>query len=221
MSTKTLKTATTSIVILGKTSVIDINPGFFYTNKLIGTQDFENSQIKLISEQISEFQLPWCTLKGLQKRFDISTTQYAYAERVRDLASQFYSLDKIDEVEAFGLNYDAVYEIAEEEKWHHIGNKLCPKEIVKRYFNDPGLNILEYRTKRDDNFPGEIKIRLYSIQTETIKYGIGLNINDHYLYDKLQFSKSEYSDKIFNQFSQRINQLKSYSDGLIEDSINL
>ncbi|GMU86953.1 MAG: hypothetical protein AMXMBFR48_21940 [Ignavibacteriales bacterium] len=81
MSNKTLKTSTTSFVILGKTSVIDINPGFFYTNKLIGEPDFENSQIKLISEQVSDFQLPWCSLKGLQERFEISTTQYAYAER--------------------------------------------------------------------------------------------------------------------------------------------
>ncbi|GMU86954.1 MAG: hypothetical protein AMXMBFR48_21950 [Ignavibacteriales bacterium] len=130
-------------------------------------------------------------------------------------------MNKIDAVKAFGLNYDAVYEIAEEKVWHHIGDKLSPKEIVSRYFSNPGLNILEYRTKRDDQFPGEIKIRLYSIQTEVIKYGIGLNINDHYLYDELQFSESEYLDKIFNQFSQRINQLKNYSESLIEDSINL
>jgi hypothetical protein len=96
------------IVILGDFNPKIVHPSWLLMNELISKSDYihfeKSSSEHLTHSQISQFDLPWCTVQVTKNKFQISTEQEAYFELIFDLVKGIFSLLPHSPVNIYGLN---------------------------------------------------------------------------------------------------------------------
>ncbi len=167
-----------AIVFIGHFNPNIFQPSWFASEGLIGKQEAEGAKVNVIHPDISIFSLEWVRVQVLRERFSVETKQQPYDEAVRDLALGTFTLLRHTPLKQLGINMDMHFRIDSFEKWHHIGDKLTPKELWEGVLQKPGMKALTMEEAiRRDGRKGHIQMRIEP--SARIEPGLFFGINDH------------------------------------------
>lgn len=124
------------------------------------------------------FSAGWLQIQVLEDRFEASTSQVPYFEVLRDLVQGAFNVLDQTPVWGVGINQSFHFPLGSEALWHQVGNKLAPKELWTSILEKPGMLSLTIQGVRPDKHEGYINVRVEPSQR--VKYGIFIDINDHY-----------------------------------------
>jgi hypothetical protein len=157
-----------SIVLVGPFDPRILQPANLVTNGLLEAGDVEG------------LRLPWIqVVVEPNKLTALTTLESPIGEPVRDFVVSLHETRTIKTIGSLGLNHEAHYAVSSEDVWHRVGHTLAPKENVwNRVLTEPGMLILGIRAKRDDEWGGNINVRVEP--SNRIRPGIYVNVNDHF-----------------------------------------
>jgi len=179
------------VVFRGDFNPSIFQPVWFSKNKLLSDSEVEKSQLKIVIPDISDFSTDWFSLQVTRDRFLIKTSQESHFDALGDLVSGTFSLLKHTPLRQLGINFDGNVKMKDKDSWNDYGHKLAPKEVWKKRLKNPGMNQLQMKCDRDDDYKGYILITIKpSIE---IDCGVNFHINDHYENE----SKNELLDASF------------------------
>ena len=173
-----LQNKTLIIVFLGDFNPSIFQPYWYSHHGLISNDEAEKAQIKLIHPDITDFGIDWFNIQITRDRFIIKTQQESHFDPIYDLIMGTFSLLKETPLKRMGINFEAHVKMRDENTWNNYGDKLAPKEIWKRKFNRPGLNVLQIKSDRLDEYNGYILATIKP--SNELQYGVHFHINDHY-----------------------------------------
>ncbi len=167
-----------SFVIVGDFNPKIFHPLWFSKHGLIGEHESEEAKIQVIHSDVAVFNLEWLRLQVTRDRFDISTTQEAYFEVLRDLVISIFGILEHTPVKMLGINYQLHFKMKSEDEWNSLGHRLAPKETWNKVLKNPGMQKVSIKSERTDDYKGNI---IASAEPSSkIKHGVFFSINDHY-----------------------------------------
>lgn len=169
------------IVILGSFNPVIITPYWLAGKNLIRESDANNANVRIIHNEIADYDLEWATLNITQKKFRITCKQVPFFEITIDLIVGIFSILKETPITSFGFNHNKAISLKNKERLYEFGNKLSPLSNWSGFLNDPRLqriDILESESKQKEE--GSVTVTILSSVDLDIQYGVSININDHY-----------------------------------------
>jgi hypothetical protein len=128
MPAPTVEIDASSIVITGTLNPKIFQPQWFALQQLISKADADNSNIKIIHPQISQFETDDLTVLVTTDRFVASTKGTGTGVKLRDLVLGTFFILEHTPITAIGLNRQMHFAMGSETAWHALGDKLAPKE---------------------------------------------------------------------------------------------
>ena len=167
-----------TFVLVGDFNPKIFHPLWFSKHGLIGEHESEEAKVEVIHSDVAVFNLDWVRVQVTRDRFDISTTQEAYFEVLRDLVVSIFNILEHTPIKMLGINYQIHFKMKNEEEWHSLGHRLAPKESWVKVLNNPGMQKVSIKRERTDGYKGNI---IVSVEPSSkIKHGAYFSINDHY-----------------------------------------
>lgn len=83
-------------------------------------------------------------------------------------------------MKALGINRNFIFDLQSEEKWHSFGHRLISKKDWDPILTIPGMLNVTVHGKRTDGKEGYIQVQTNPISTNEVKYGLFIEVNDHY-----------------------------------------
>lgn len=201
-----------SLVFIGDFNPSIIQPIWLSSRKLIQETEGENADIELIHKEVSKFHLDWVGIEVTQQRFSFRSTSQSHFRMVKDLATSIFK--KLNETPLIniGINHSFHYQL-NESAYYDVGERLVPFSKWDGIMSDPRLKLLEIiENPRNDSFNGHYRIRVS--QSELLaKYGVCININDH-------FSVGEHAVKSTKDSKEIIDILENCWDSSTERANN-
>jgi hypothetical protein len=196
----------TSIVFIGFFDPLLLQPAYLAENALLTDSDLAKLRYQFLAAEIAILNLPWMQLVVEPGKFLASTTiESPIIEPVRDFVIGFYETLKVRNVTAVGFNHDTHFGVRSVEVWHKVGHALAPKEPVwQKALIDPGTLSLSIQGKRDDEFQGNINVKVEP--SVRITPGIYLSVNDHMILAEAD------SDRLVNSATEKLYTSKARSD---------
>jgi hypothetical protein len=167
-----------AIVVRGDFTPTIFQPAWFASHKLIRDAESDAAKVQVIHPSATVFTAEWLQLTVVPDRFHIATTQESFSEPLRDLVIGVMKIFNEIPLIAMGLNRTCNYRLESEEAWHHIGNELAPKKTWGSLLDKPGMRSLTMEGVRSDKREGYIQVKVEP--STTIKYGVNVELNDHY-----------------------------------------
>lgn len=169
------------IVILGSFNPVIITPFWLANKELIRESEAVSANIRIMHNEIVEYDLDWATFNITQKRFHIKCTQVPYFEIARDLIVAIFSILKETPVASFGYNHNKTISLKKQERYYEFGNRLCPLNNWSDFLSEPRLqriDILDKDSKLKKH--GNLLITIHAATDLQVDFGVVININDHY-----------------------------------------
>ncbi len=170
-----------SIVFIGSFNPAIFHPSWYVAEGLWSKTELENAEVDVIAADICSFRTEQYTLRTLNDRFMISTTQAPLYEALRDLAVGTFRVLKHTPLAKLGINRHVHLQLASEEVWHAIGHKLAPKGHWNPILKNPGMGALTIVGVRPDNLDGAVYVRVEP--SNRIENGLFVEVNDHFEVD--------------------------------------
>ena len=202
----TLEIENISLIFLGSFNPGIFQPAWFVSEKLLMKGEGQSSEIDIIQSDFCSFKTERFSFLCDAQRLQLVTVLSSASDQIRDLAISILQLLPHIPIRKMGINRNLHYSVADSDVWHHIGDKLAPKDIWKDLLTKPGLMSLELQGVRKDSFEGYKQIRVAS-STE-VAQGVYFRVNDHYSFDDL-------APKAGNESARRILS-KSFTQSLKE-----
>jgi len=207
-----------NIIILGFFNPVIITPFWLSTKNLIRETDAINAKIRIMHNEIVDYDLEWATIEITQKRFHIKCTQEPFFEITRDLVVGIFSLLKETPIDSFGFNHTKTVSLKTEDRYYEIGNRLSPFSNWSEGLDDPRLQRLEILDKESkQKSHGSILITIYSTAANELNQAVGININDHYPFSEkegIKFSANLFIEYWDNSLNIANNVLSKLSNSL-------
>jgi len=176
----------TSIVLLGSFNPKIFQPSWLASEGLVPKEEADSSEISVIHPEISVFSINKIDYQINRDQFLVSTSFQPSFKILKDLVIGIFDLLHFTPIHALGMNRDFHFPMSSEKDWHSFGDKLAPKEIWSDILKKPGTRTLVMEGQRPDECTGFIRVK--AEPSIKVKYGIFININDHY---QLQDPQSE------------------------------
>ncbi len=218
-----LKAKELSIVMLGNFNPIIINPNWLSGKELISDSEVKaarNSENFVIHPEVSQFKLSYCTITITKDRYNITSTEEGYFDRIQELTTAIFSLLGETPIIQMGINTTYHYGFSKTDEWHQFGNIMAPKKIWSKVTKNPGLKQLTILSERDDGLDGEINTTV-GISEIFMDRGIRIQVNDHYnLFTEEERRIGKYINaanclKILEDWGQKLDIAHHIIDGII------
>ena len=167
-----------SIVFIGSFNPAIFHPSWYVAEGLWSKTELENAEVDVIAADICSFHTEQYTLRALNDRFMVSTTQAPLYESLRDLAVGTFRVLKHTPLAKLGINRHVHLQLASEEAWHAIGHKLAPKGHWNPILKNPGMRALTIVGMRSDHLDGAVHVRVEP--SNRIENGLFVEVNDHF-----------------------------------------
>jgi len=167
-----------AVVLRGNFTPTIFQPSWFASHGLIRVQESDAAKVEIIHPTATIFTTEWLQLNVIQDRFHVTTTQASFYEPLRDLVIGVLKILNETPLKAMGINRAFHYRLGSEVTWHNIGNTLAPKKIWEPLLDKAGMRGLIMEGKRADGHEGYIQVKVEP--SKTIKFGVDVEINDHY-----------------------------------------
>lgn len=173
-----LQIYTLSVVLIGEFNPAIIQPSWLASKNLIREQEATDTNIELIHNDLTRFQLDWVTIEVTKNRFELRTSKEPYFGPTKDLALSIFNILKETPITAIGINHLKHYSLNEAELLN-FGDKLAPLSNWNEFMNDPRVLLLEIlEQKRIDGLEGSYRVKVQG--SADVKNGVLINMNDNY-----------------------------------------
>ena len=187
-----------AIVLLGSFNPSIFHPSWFARQNLISPEeaDADNTKVEIMHKQITQFETEDFTMQITTDRFAAYAKPSTPGVLLRDLViGTFYILEHTP-VRAIGINRSMHFQLASEEEWHLLGDRLVPKDGWKKIFafddpdgkpqagepshkTRPGLLSLSIIGNREDQ--PDVKFTFKIEPSARVRpYGVYFETNEHY-----------------------------------------
>lgn len=166
-----------SIVVVGGFDPRVFLPDWLRAQNLLGANEAETAEIKVIHEKITDWSTEWLRLQVTEERLLLEAKVESSAEALRDLATGILSLLDQTVTVALGLNRTMHFDVGGEAAWHKVGDALAPKEYWRDHLKrKPGLLVLQLEEQgRADGLPGKQVVIVQP--SPTYQHGVLFNFN--------------------------------------------
>ncbi|MER6628521.1 hypothetical protein ABT301_09800 [Streptomyces sp. NPDC000987] len=169
-----------SIVVRGAFMPHTLSPKWLASNQLIGEDDLATAKVEVISPEITVFHCGAFRIQVMPEVLQISTSDLAETERVRDLMIGIIRTLPYVPLSALGFNSSAHFTPASEDEWHAIGDRLVPKQAWEdqQILNLPGMVDVTLQGVRPDKYGGAVQVQVQP--SAKIPASVFVSINDHF-----------------------------------------
>jgi hypothetical protein len=169
------------VVLVGSFNPAIFHPEWFLRHELVGAEDALKAEVKVVSGPATEMKIAGVTLKCIADRLMLGTSTISYSERMQDFFFHIIRLLPHTPIAACGINPWANFPCGTEERWHKIGHKLAPKDLIwDEILEKSGMQSLTIKAPRNGDFPGEINVTLQPTEPNVIRYGLWIRVNYHF-----------------------------------------
>jgi len=165
-----------NIVVLGSFNPEIFHPEWFVRQGLV--REKAASKVNVVHPEVSSIEIDNMRFDVNRQRFQATTNNSECYEPLRDVVIGCFSILIHGPVRAIGLNRVFHYKASSEDAWHHVGNKLAPKQTWDKYLAQPGMRSLTIEGKRKNDSGGIVQVRVEP--SGRTKPGIFIAVNDHY-----------------------------------------
>jgi hypothetical protein len=145
---------------------------------LIGQLEYDDSDVQIISPEITQFRCGWLVCSVTRDTMQFSTSNEEEFERLRDAMVGVLRILENTPIAAMGINRFVHFGIETPERWHSVGDTLVPKNYWEDVLILPGLRNLTLYGVRPDKQAGRIQIAIEP--SNRMPHGIEVTHNDHY-----------------------------------------
>lgn len=124
----TLEHESVSIVLLGNFNPAIFHPTWFSQQELIGVSDAKESEITVITNEISIFKSSLFRFDVRQGSFAVTVSSYAQAALLKDLVIGTFRVLEHTPIRKIGINREYHYRVFDAGRWDEIGHLLAPKK---------------------------------------------------------------------------------------------
>jgi hypothetical protein len=167
------------IVLVGSFNPAIFHPEWFLRHQLIGPNDSKESDVKVVSADVTEVNFCGIRLQCFHERLSLQTSNASVYDRLIDITCSIISLLPHTPITACGVNPSVHFRINDEVYWHKIGHLLAPKELVwEKALKTPGLRMLVINAKGSLAYDGDTNVTI----EPSAKYppGIYVGANLHF-----------------------------------------
>jgi hypothetical protein len=174
-----------SIVLIGSFNPSIFQPEWFARQGLLPEAEAAEAKIKLIHSQITEFETERFQIQITAERFTTVSQLNANPAPLRDLVRGTFFILEHTPVTVMGLNCLLHFPMESEQAWHHIGDRLAPKEGWNGILSDrPGLASLSILTQKDKETGVQFRVRVEP--SMSVQHGIFFEINEQHIAPKVE-----------------------------------
>lgn len=169
------------LVIIGSFNPVIINPLWLEKKGALGKKEATEAVVEVIHRDLTQFNLGWAACQITPDRFELRCDSIAFFEPSRDLFENIFKILRETPITAMGINHIITFDLAESKEFDRFGKFLAPLEIWNDSVSIPKLKTIEILEQpRSDKLPGYRQIKLEGISSSLVKYGILVNMNDHF-----------------------------------------
>ena len=202
------------VVLLGDFNPKIFTPAWLAAQELIGEEESKNSNVEILTPDIAVFNLSWCQAQITRNRFAIFTEQDAYFTHLYDLIANIFQILEHTPIHTLGYNWGMHFICSNEEEWHAFGHSLVPQNPWKNIFKDSAMLRLDIVEKYEKGDPLDGRMQVRVEPSRKFKYGVFININDHY-----EVSKKEEvvgCSEILSAFKENWSKSEKTAMGIVE-----
>lgn len=181
MLDKYLQVEGLSIVILGDFNPAILHPQWLAGKNLIRENEANSASIGVVHNEISSFDLDWCTIEFTKTKAVIKTQKKPYFDLIKDLLIGIFAYLPETPIRSFGLNYTFDISLKTAKLNYDFGNFITPLNFWGEFLNDPRLFQIELL---EDNLASDGKsyrrVRISSASKESLPFGIEILVNNHF-----------------------------------------
>ncbi|WP_210441294.1 hypothetical protein [Nocardioides xinjiangensis] len=167
-----------SVVVRGNFNPAIFSPRWFLDEELIGSAEFEDSAIEIISPNLTVFRMGWANVHSSSDTFQVNTRDQDEFERLRDLVAGVLRTLRHTPVAVLGLNRDIHIRVPDREALDRIGDRITPKDIWNPTLPLAGLRGVTMWGSRQNQYGGHIQVTVEpSLRVPNAVY---VSHNDHY-----------------------------------------
>jgi hypothetical protein len=171
------------IVLLGSFNPKIFQPAWFAAQNLLSQEVANESNVEVVTNDISSFETSWCRIQVLDSRFSVLSQTAPLPEALRDLALGTFAILSHTPIFAIGINYYEHFRVKDYETWHNFGHTLAPKDTLwKPILRNPGTQNLQIRAERDDEYKGSVNVTVQP--SNMIEPGVFVQTNDEFREDQ-------------------------------------
>ncbi|MGC1480100.1 MAG: hypothetical protein WA771_06330, partial [Chthoniobacterales bacterium] len=173
------ETESLQVVVVGSFNPAIFHPQWFLREGLIGADDENKANIKVVAPEGTEVTIGGVNIKCLSEQLIFETVDISYTEKLFDILTS--SLIKLPHTPcvACGINPRAHYRVQTEDYWHKIGHTLAPKDDVWNVlYTKPGMQAVTIKSVREGDYPGEINTTVQP--SALVNPGIFVQANFHF-----------------------------------------
>jgi hypothetical protein len=188
------------IVIIGTFNPVIITPIWLAYKSLIRESEANSANVRIMHNEIVDYDLEWATLNITQRRFHIKCTQVPFFEITRDLVVGIFSILKETPITSFGYNHNKTISLKTEDRFYEFGNKLCPLNNWSDSLDNARLQRVDILDKNStQKKQGNILVTINASTDLQVNFGVVININDHYDFS-LQSDGPKFSSSLILQY---------------------
>lgn len=178
MAARRITAESLSVVVRGDFNPALFSPLWFFTENLIGKTEWEDSELGVISQDVTSFRVGWLQVNVQANHLQLTTDQPEEFIRLRDAAIGILRTLKGTPVAALGINRDVHLTVDSVETWHTIGNVLVPKEPWSDLLTSAGMRSVTLWGERPDGRDGRVQVKVEPSQR--YPHSIYVQQNDHF-----------------------------------------
>lgn len=166
-----------SIVMLGSFNPAIFQPSWLALKSLMTPADAQAAEVRLIAPQVAAFKAGGFVVEVLQERFAAQVEEPQDQVRLRDLVTGILSLLGETPVNRLGLNWVFTFRLADETRWHALGDYLAPKAPWAGLLRGrPGLRTLTIQGALAAGLRGQVNVRLEPTTPPSVRLEVNHDI---------------------------------------------
>jgi hypothetical protein len=163
-----------SIVLVGSFNPAIFHPSWLASHDMIRIGTAEKAELQIVSPEVSSFQADWLAIQVTRDRFQVSTVDPRFFEPLRDLVLSVFAILEHTPIRQMGINRDMHFQ-SSPEIMNRFGDLLAPKPTWKKLFENPLLETLVMRGKREEQV-----FRVTIQPSMRVRPGIYVGTNEHF-----------------------------------------
>lgn len=166
------------VVVKGSFNPAVFSPAWLRLQEVIGAVEFDDSEVQIVNAALCSFRTGWLNFQVTRDSLQLSTTDFAEFERVRDAVITILRTLSHTPISAMGINRQVKFPAGSSERWHRIGDEFAPKPIWENIMSRTGLLSLSVQGARGDKYDGKTVVQI--APTDPPKWGVFVSVNNHF-----------------------------------------
>ena len=189
-----------AIVVIGKFNPAIFHPSWFKANELMRESEIDNSELKVVTNDLTIFKCGWLTVNVEQQRLQYVTTFESAFKSLMDISASTFKILHHTPVQIFGINHTRFYSFSTQEERDAFGFRLVPKTNWDSFSSYVGFNNLEVYLNRKDSVPGRFGVTISpELGSHTL---IRVTFNDHHQFDQTKLNAIRLSELIVEEWER-------------------